>query len=249
MNLIQLIRIALHVIQGVATLLFIFPFRSRARKNQHIQKWSKGLLHLFGIRLQVKHPERLPLQGGFLLASNHISWIDIATIHSFLPCQFVAKSEVARWPIFGWMAKEVGTIFIQRDNLRHGKEIAEKVAGILASNPVSIFPEGTSTAGDQVLPFRPNLFEAAVLARAPVYSLAIRYFDGKTGKPSKATAFVGEMTLVDSILLILRSKPLLVELVFLPAPSLDLDRKALAEFSHQQINSVVSAERNLKITT
>ncbi|WP_197711861.1 lysophospholipid acyltransferase family protein [Polynucleobacter necessarius] len=84
----------------------------------HIQQWSTHLLRIFGIELAVKNAEVLP-SSSYLLSSNHISWMDIHAINAFHPIRFVAKSEVEKWPIFGWMAKQLGTVFIRRDSSRH----------------------------------------------------------------------------------------------------------------------------------
>jgi 1-acyl-sn-glycerol-3-phosphate acyltransferase len=105
---------------------------------------------------------------------------------------------------------------------------------------VCIFPEGTSTNGESVRPFKPNLFESAVMADAPVYSLAIRYLSKSTGQRSDAPAFVGDMGLLQSMSLILKNRNLLVELTFFPpsgsAPGMPTDRKWLALHSYEQIS-------------
>ena len=80
----------LHVIKGALILIAIFPFAQEATKKHHIQTWSRQLLKIFKLKLKVINAECLPKSGGYLIAANHISWIDIASIHSFLPCRFVA---------------------------------------------------------------------------------------------------------------------------------------------------------------
>lgn len=240
------IRIWCHVIAGLMTLSFLFPFANQEIKNKHIQNWSKKLLGIFGIELRVKNPEILP-RTPYLLASNHISWMDIHAINAFKPVRFVAKSDVEGWPIFGWMAKQLGTVFIKRDNSRHGKQVANEVAGVLETQAVCIFPEGTSTIGESVLPFKPNLFESAVIAGAPVYSLAISYKSSLTGKNSDVVAFVGEMGLLESMAQILRDRQQIVELVFLApsgaAPESSKDRKWLAMHSQEAISSYLKGDQ------
>ena len=117
----------MHTIKGVLILICIFPFAKEQSKKRYIQKWSKQLLAIFRLKHRVLNAELLPQRGGYLIAANHISWIDIASIQSFLPCRFVAKSEVADWPVFGWMAEQIGTVFIRRESKRHGKEIANQL--------------------------------------------------------------------------------------------------------------------------
>jgi 1-acyl-sn-glycerol-3-phosphate acyltransferase len=146
------------------------------------------------------------------------------------------------------MAKQLGTVFIKRDNSRHGKQVANEVARVLETQSVCIFPEGTSTVGDSVLPFKPNLFESAVIAGAPVYSLAISYKSSLTGQKSDVVAFVGEMGLLESMAQILRDRSLVVELVFLPptgAPSEGFkDRKWLALHSQEAISIYLKGDQH-----
>lgn len=237
------LRITAHVIKGVLILVCIFPFAQEPIKKYHVQTWSRQLLKLFHLKLKVINADYLPRSGGYLIAANHISWIDIASIHSFLPCRFVAKSEVASWPIFGWMARQTGTLFIRRDNKRHGKEIAKQLEYLLQKEPICIFPEGTSTAGDRVLPFKTNLFEPAAQTQVQTFPMAIRYRN-QNHEYSDATAFVDEMTLIDSIVKMLRAKNITVELIFAPSPETDLDRKSLAQYCEVQVRSIVETARN-----
>ena len=232
------LRVWSHVFGGLATLCFRFPFTRQPTKNKLIQNWSIHLLSILGIELRLKKADILPA-APFLLASNHISWVDIHAINAFQPIRFVAKSEVEGWPVFGWMAKQLGTIFINRNNSRHGKYIANEVAKALKTQSVCIFPEGTSTVGDTVLPFKPNLFEAAVIAQVPVYSLAISYKSAESGERSDIPAFIGDMGLLESISSILSHRKLTVELTFIlpsgSSPSASRDRKWLALYSQEAI--------------
>jgi 1-acyl-sn-glycerol-3-phosphate acyltransferase len=232
------LRVWSHVFGGLATLCFRFPFARQPTKNKLIQNWSIHLLSILGIELRLNNADILPA-APFLLASNHISWVDIHAINAFQPIRFVAKSEVEGWPVFGWMAKQLGTIFINRNNSRHGKYIANEVAKALKTQSVCIFPEGTSTVGDTVLPFKPNLFEAAVIAQVPVYSLAISYKSAESGERSDIPAFIGDMGLLESISSILSHRKLTVELTFIlpsgSSPSASRDRKWLALYSQEAI--------------
>lgn len=231
-------RIWSHVIIGLVILCFRFPFIEQPEKNRIIQNWSIHLLSILGIQLVLKNADTLP-NTPFLLASNHISWVDIHAINAFRPIRFVAKSEVEGWPIFGWMAKQLGTIFIKRSNSRHGKHIANEVAKALKTESVCIFPEGTSTAGESVLPFKPNLFEAAVISHSPVYSLAISYTSLETGERSDIPVFVGDMGLLESMSRILSHRNLAVELTFIfpsgASSEVSRDRKWLALYSQEAI--------------
>jgi 1-acyl-sn-glycerol-3-phosphate acyltransferase len=236
-----------HVLRGVVTLLILFPFISTSSKNHHIRKWSKRLLKIFGVDLQVNASDLIP-DGSFLLASNHVSWMDIHVINAFRPIRFVAKSEVANWPIFGWMAKQLGTIFIRRDSSKHARQVVEDLALILKTQSICIFPEGTSTIGKSVQAFKPNLFEAAVQADVPVCTLALAYFDKKTGVHSEIPAFIGEMGLMTSMARILKNPSLRAELTFFPPISAQSDqardRKGLALYSQEKIAQYLANDCN-----
>lgn len=229
-----------HVFVGVATLFIVFPFADSKTKKFHIQKWSIRILRIFGIQLHVVNADILP-NSSYLLSSNHISWMDIHAINAFAPTRFVAKSEVANWPIFGWMAKQLGTVFIKRDSSRHAHFVVEELSVVLKSQSVCIFPEGTSTNGETVRPFKSNLFESAVITKLPVFTLAIRYLSKSTGLRSEVPAFIGEMGLLESMSNMLRDRNLIVELTFFSppesSPDKPQDRKFLALHSYEQISN------------
>ena len=237
-----------HVIHGAITLALRFPFATQETKNTLIQHWSKRLLSIFGIELKLMNQEILP-STPYLLASNHISWMDIHSINAFKPIRFVAKSDVEGWPVFGWMARQLGTVFIRRNNSRHGKQIASEVGDVLKTQSVCIFPEGTSTIGEGVLPFKPNLFESAVIAQVPVYSLAISYHSRVTGTRSETPAFVGDMGLLESMAKILRDRKLVVKLSFISpsgaSPEASKDRKWLALHSQEAISNQLKGNHRL----
>lgn len=224
-------QIWIHVMCGVCTLSFVFPFLNRENKDKKIQKWSKRLLDIFNIELVVQDAMLLG-STPHLIASNHISWLDIHVINAFKPIRFVAKSEVASWPIFGWMAKQLGTVFIRRDNARHARLVVAHMADVLQTQSICIFPEGTSTNGSTVLPFKPNLFESAIAAQVPVYPIAIQYISQITGVRSESPAFVGEMGLLESMSKIIENRFLIAKITILPAcfsgASSNVDRKELA---------------------
>lgn len=116
-----------------------------------------------------------PPKSGVIVA-NHLSYLDIAILSAMTPCFFVAKSEIADWPYFGWAARTGGTLFLDRTSRASAKMVADNIAKRLALPvPVLFFPEGTSTDGSAVLPFHRWLFEPAIQAGAVVTPAAISY--------------------------------------------------------------------------
>lgn len=115
----------------------------------------------------------LPATG--LIVSNHLSYLDILFYASLMPCIFVSKSEVLSWPLFGILARW-GTIFIERDRMHSVDEPARRMADALTTGvPVVLFPEGTSSDGRTVLPFRAALFQPAIVTQTPILPAAISY--------------------------------------------------------------------------
>jgi 1-acyl-sn-glycerol-3-phosphate acyltransferase len=233
-HLFSILRIIAHVFKGCFILLLAFPWLKAEQRHHSIRKWCQQLLGIFHIHLSVIGAEQLE-DAYYLMAANHISWIDIHVINAFKPHYFVAKAEVASWPIFGWMAKQLGTLFIERGKASSIRKMVPELATQLHQKAICVFPEGTSTDGWQVAPFKSNLFEAAIVASAPVYTLAIQYFDLQTGKKTTAPAFIGDMGLLDSMWSLICSPPICAELhISAKLPRLD-DRKALAELSQSLI--------------
>jgi 1-acyl-sn-glycerol-3-phosphate acyltransferase len=112
----------------------------------------------------------------FVLVSNHLSYVDVILLAARLPCVFVAKSDVAGWPVFGKFCIAVDTLFIRRDAKRDIPRVMRGIEAVLASGRgVVIFPEGTSSPGRAVLPFRAPLLEVAVRAGLPVHHASLTY--------------------------------------------------------------------------
>ena len=235
-------QILVHIISGVCLLAFLFPFINRDQKDRRIQKWSRKLLKIFHIELRVIGAENLP-SSHYLLASNHISWLDIHVINAFKPVRFVAKSEVRGWHVFGWMAEQLGTVFIRRDSARHARQVVDQIAEVLKVESVCIFPEGTSTSGESVLPFKPNLFESAILAQVPVLPIAIAYRSRSTGLRSDDPAFIGDMGLLESMSKVIGNRDIevhlsLLEPYFISNASYP-DRKELALYCQEAITKTL----------
>jgi 1-acyl-sn-glycerol-3-phosphate acyltransferase len=241
-RIFTILQIIAHVLKGCFILLLVFPWLKAVQRHESIRHWCKQLLDIFNMRLSVIGAERLE-DTYYLMAANHISWIDIHVINAFRPHYFVAKSEVASWPIFGWMAKQLGTLFIERGKSNSIRNMVREIANQLNQKAICIFPEGTSTDGKQVAPFKSNLFEAAIVANAPVYILAIQYFDVRTGHKTTAPAFVGDMGLLDSIWNLICSPPICAQIsISEQLPALK-ERKALAELSQSLIAAQLRESR------
>jgi len=189
--------------------------------------WSRGVCSLAGVRLHVIGP---PPRGGYLLVANHLSYLDIVVLGAHLSCAFVAKSEVARWPVLGFLARAMGTLFVERDNKRSLEGLNRRLAARLArGESLVLFPEGTSTAGGSVLPFRAALLEPAATLGLPVRYAALRYATAPGERPaSEVVCWWGDMTFGPHLLELLRLAHVEATVHFGPEPIAAPDRKTLA---------------------
>lgn len=121
------------------------------------QAVCRASLAILGIRLTVAGR---PMQQKGAIVANHASWLDIFTLNACDRIYFVSKSEVAKWPGIGWLARATGTVFIDRDPRDAKAQQALFEARLRANHRLLFFPEGTSTDGLRVLPFKPTLFAA-----------------------------------------------------------------------------------------
>ena len=229
MPVLHLARLGLHLAVGLGKCALLFPWLDDAGRERRIQRWSRQLIAICGVRLVLNEVEQPVPASPALIISNHISWLDIFVINSVHPCRFVAKSDIRDWPLIGWLCDKSGTIFIARGRQRDVRRIyAGLVTSIHNGERVAFFPEGTTAAQGTVLPFHANLFEAAIEAQVPVQPYALRYLDDD-GALHDAADFIGEMSFVENVVAILRNRRLTAELIRLPAmPTDGTHRRELA---------------------
>jgi 1-acyl-sn-glycerol-3-phosphate acyltransferase len=224
--------IGLHLLSAAVQVALIFPWATPAWRQRLKRIWSHQLLRLLGIR--VKFQGTATPDG--LLVSNHISFIDIFVINTVLPSRFVSKDDVAGWPLIGWLSRLNGTLFIERGSSRAANRMLSMMRDALGTGDrVAIFPEGTSTTGDRVLPFHGALLQSAIDAAVPVHALLLTYSDA-AGHHTTAPAYVDDISVLDCLIATLRSGGLTASLTlvasFRPPHS---DRRQLAHQAHQAI--------------
>jgi 1-acyl-sn-glycerol-3-phosphate acyltransferase len=148
-----------------------------------VRLWARACLRILGLKIDV-HRLSGDLQATRrLLVSNHQSYLDTVVIASVFPTLFVAKTEVSRWPLFGWLSKLGGTIFVNREDARSGVRCAYRVSRALRDGVnVHVFPEATTGDGSTVLPFNGLFFASAVRSQASALPLTIK-FQSVNGRP------------------------------------------------------------------
>jgi 1-acyl-sn-glycerol-3-phosphate acyltransferase len=189
-----------------------------------------------------------------LYVPNHVSWMDIMVLGAFAPVSFVAKSEIAGWPVFGYLAKLQRSIFVDRER-RHttSKTADEMIARMREGEPVVLFAEGTSSDGNRVMRFRPALIGAAEsLARAtgdtvwiqPI-ALAYRRINGlPSGRQHRPRlSWIGDIAMIPHAWALLKDGSVDVDLIFgNPIPfDPSADRKAIATFLERRVRTLHSS--------
>jgi 1-acyl-sn-glycerol-3-phosphate acyltransferase len=208
--------------------------------------YHRTVCKLWGLRLRVIGK---PVTGeGVLLLANHSSWLDIVVFSAVTPLSFVAKSEIAGWPIFGTLARLQRTVFVARERRHQTGAVADQIAARLAAGDcLVLFPEGTSNDGNSVLPFKSALLGAAEARRADGRHVTVQpvsaAYAGNHGMPMGREmrpfyAWYGDMEMTPHLWEALLAGPLDVTVEFHPPATLDMmNRKQLAQVAQAQIEA------------
>lgn len=225
-----------------------FPGKGRPLSGRVTQATYKLLVLATGLRLRIKGEA---WRGRGAVVANHTSWLDILTLGASSRVFFVSKAEVAGWPVIGLIARIVGTVFITRDP-RHAarqKELFE--ARLSDGDRLLFFPEGTSTDGQRVLPFKTTLFEAffapALRDILTIQSVSAIYHPPE-GKPADFYGWWGDMAFGQSALRVLSARRQgVVEITFHPPVRVTdfTDRKELARVCEAAVRESHSVARRL----
>jgi len=190
------------------------------------------LTRRLGIRLRSDAP--LPTSG--LIVSNHLSHLDILLYGSLGPATFVSKKDVRKWPLLGRLARNGGTIFVDRERTSQTADAARQIEDLLRSAgnalPVVLFPEGTSSDGNTVLPFRSPFFEPAIRAAAAITPAAIAYRADETDEST--LTYWGDKVFFPHLYETLGRTGLGAEIRFAPARTF-IDRKTAARATHDAV--------------
>ncbi|MET0540838.1 MAG: lysophospholipid acyltransferase family protein [Variovorax sp.] len=234
----KLLRAIAHALAGWWTIRSRFGVLAPDAQGREVQRWARRMLDILGIELVVQGTPAS--QGPVLLVCNHLSWLDILTLHGAQHMRFVSKSEVRHWPLIGALATGAGTLYIERERRRDAMRVVHHMAEALrAGDQVAIFPEGTTSDGSALLPFHANLLQAAISAQAPIQPAALRYVDAATGVDSDAAQYIDDDNLVTSLWRTLRARPLRAVVRFgVPQASATRERRAWARTLHDDVTAL-----------
>jgi 1-acyl-sn-glycerol-3-phosphate acyltransferase len=194
------------------------------RGRRLLRLWHRTAARLLGLRIRVFG--NLAHGRPLLIASNHVSWIDIVVLAAVADVCFIAKSEMARWPVFGWFSRMQRSVYVERDRRgKSGRQASEIAARLAEGDVMVLFAEGTTGDGNQILPFKTTLFGAASMMLSagnheemwiqPVALAYTRLQGLPMGRQHRGiAAWVGDEDLVPHLATVLREGALDVEVHF-----------------------------------
>ena len=235
----------LHLFAGLFEVALFFPVYGKSRRRRAVGRWSARLLAVLNVRPSVRGSPPVIADRAAVLVANHVSWLDIQLIHSVWQVRFIAKSEVRRWPLIGWLSARAGTLFIERGKNRHAARINQSIhAAFQQGDAIGVFPEGSTTDGTELTRFHASLLQPAVDEGAMVYPVALRYLD-EAGNINVNASYVGDTTLTESLSMIFGQRTIRAELIFLPPiDAMGKTRRELAA----QTQSAIAAALNLPVS-
>ncbi|MGH1364696.1 MAG: lysophospholipid acyltransferase family protein [Calditrichia bacterium] len=208
-----------------------YPFaavfgKSDAWRVRMVRRWAKSICRMIGMNIQVIGQAPKP---PFFLVSNHLSYIDIILYFSLTDCIFVAKSEVSNWPVMGSLAKIAGTLFINRKQHRDIPRVNRLMQELLNEQQgILLFPEGTSSAGENVLPFKPSLLQFPAEQGLHIHCAAVKYVAPSGYDVATDICWWGDMTFVDHLWKLFQIPCFSAKVAFSQQTASAEDRKAIA---------------------
>jgi 1-acyl-sn-glycerol-3-phosphate acyltransferase len=190
--------------------------------------WAKAFVRIAGMKIEVIGERPKP---PFFLVSNHLSYMDIPALRSVVDSVFVAKADIERWMVAGKIISDMGMIFINRGNRRDipraGSKILEKLHD---GEGVIVFPEGTSTRGEKVLPFNSSFFEFAAKTDLPIHYASISYMtENEDERASRAICWWEEISFMEHLWRFFQLRKCRAIISFGSEPVVEDDRKQLAQ--------------------
>ena len=232
----------LHMLYGGFIAGVMLPLANAQQRDRLISYWCRGLLAVLNIRVVTKGVLPDAEVRSTLFVANHVSWVDIHALNSVRTVRFVAKSEIIGWPVFGWFAQKANTLFIERSKRRDASRVVDLAANCLRNGDcLCFFPEGTTSDGTELRPFKGSLMQAAIDADAQLWPLSIRYLR-PDGGANTAMAYYDDVTFAQSIKQVLSQRSPVVELhFFAPIATHGHDRRHLS----LQVRHIIAAGLHL----
>jgi len=210
---------------------FVPPDRALTARAAWLQSVAGRFLRIFAAETRIAGS--VPSRG--LLVCNHLSYVDILVLASLTPAVFVAKREVKSWPVFGWFAALAGTLFVDRERRTLVGQVTDEIQAALDQGAlVILFPEGTSSGGGTVLPFKSSLLEPATRQTHSLFAGLIQY-ELDDGDVSEEVCYWKDMTLVPHLVNLLSKRTVRASVRFTQLREGSTDRKELARQLHSEV--------------
>ncbi len=228
--------------------MLLVPATESVLQPMLVGTWARVVLWIMGIRVRV---EGKPPSGGFFLVANHLSYVDIPVLLAHLNGRFLAKSEIASWPVLGFLARATGTLFVDRSRKRDLTRVISEVTALIHRGPgVIVFPEATSTDGAAIHGFKPSLFEVPARLGLDVSCAALHYANPPGVRPAwESVCWWGDAEFAPHFWEFLKLRRTDATVTFGPAPVAAVgpegprDRKALSEAARAVIEGIFTPSR------
>lgn len=224
------------VFVAAGNLLGIFSKQWGIRwKNLIVKKWAAITALILGIKINAKGN---PPQPPFFLVSNHLSYIDVVPLWLYLDTTFIAKSKVRSWPFFGLATRVLGVFFINRELKRDVHRMNQRISESISDEQgIVLFPEGTSTKGEKVLPFNTSLLQFPAKSKIPVHYASISYTSYNSNRPARQyICWWGDMSFFSHFWELLKMPSFEANIQFGKSEITNDNRKELAQQLHEAVS-------------
>ena len=228
---------------AVARALISDPRNRRKFCISNNSRYAAWLIYIFGVNINVLRKSQLPKTGeNRLIVCNHMSYLDVIIIQSVMPSVFVTSVEVQRTPILGILCEMAGCLFVERRNRDNIANEIDEISMVLKDGMnVVIFPEGTSSNGERILPFKVSMMDTALLGGAHILPICLKYtaIDGRKFGPENRdrVAYYGDMDFGSHFKKFLGLKSIFSEIEILDLVEVkeEENRKTLAKATYTRI--------------
>lgn len=207
-------------------------------RNLFMRTWARGVAVIFNMKIST---EGTPPAAPFFMVSNHLSYLDIIPLYLNLQCTFVAKKAVRNWPGLGFMVNAVGVIFVDRSRRGDVKRVNELLSkSINRYQGLIIFPEGTSSGGEKVLPFHTSLLQYPATENIAVHTAAISYQTAEGDEPARNSVcfFGARHSFPEHVFKLAQTKKVYCKIHFGEGHVQSPDRKKLAVELHTKVQHI-----------
>lgn len=236
--ILRLIALAIFTLCWFLLVILFYPILPERYWIHFSKSWANGLLWLMGVKVTFEGKSTNYVEKNAMVVANHISWLDIPILYTQHSIGFISRKEIKNWPIIGLLIRSGNTIFIDRQRKRDLIQTIQIVREKLqAGSMVGLFPEGKTSLGLEVMPFKSALFEAAMLANSTVIPFVIEYYT-KDGKPTNLVTYADETNFWQCLIRSLKLNGIRVKVIPLPkVMACEFNnRKELSKYLNQQIH-------------